>query len=150
MFRCIQYLLDTGTGTRSLIHHTALWTGLLARDTLLYTMTASAWEILPSRPSEHPLPKLNRSFQLNILRVSGYVAQLSTQAAVLNELTKLIKSGQYTGKVSPAKIVYVGHSFGSAISITALANDDSLVDGIVLTGNAANILQYYTKTVLAN
>ncbi|KAK0755705.1 hypothetical protein N5P37_011737 [Trichoderma harzianum] len=71
-------------------------------------------------------------------RVSGYVAQLSNQVAVLAELTRLVKSGQYTGKYSQTKVVYMGHSFGSAISYTALANDVSLADAIVLTGFSLN------------
>ena len=52
-------------------------------------------------------------------------------------MTRLVKSGQYTGKVSAAKVVYVGHSFGSSVSVAALGDDASLADGVVLTGKHA-------------
>ena len=68
-------------------------------------------------------------------RVSGYVAQLSNQVAILSELTKQVRSGRYTGSIGvPKAVVYVGHSFGSAISISAIGNNACLADGIVLTG----------------
>ncbi|KAK3358291.1 Alpha/Beta hydrolase protein [Lasiosphaeria ovina] len=75
-------------------------------------------------------------------RVSGYVAQLSNQVAILAELTKLVKAGQFVGGTGkPPAVVLLGHSFGSIISITALANDLSIADGIVLTG-ALQLEQY--------
>ncbi|KAK0717924.1 Alpha/Beta hydrolase protein [Lasiosphaeria miniovina] len=72
-------------------------------------------------------------------RVSGYVAQLSNQVAILAELTKLVKAGQFVGGTGkPPAVVLLGHSFGSVISITALANNLSIADGIVLTGFSLN------------
>ena len=74
------------------------------------------------------------------LRVSGYTAQLSDQAAVLTALTKLVKAGQYVDNLGvPSSVVLVGHSFGSAVSVAALGADSSLAAGVVLTGEAANI-----------
>ncbi|KAK3687592.1 Alpha/Beta hydrolase protein [Podospora appendiculata] len=72
-------------------------------------------------------------------RVSGYVAQLSNQVAVLAELTKLVRAGKYVGSLGkPSSVVYVGHSFGSTISIQAIANDITAADGLVLTGYTLN------------
>ncbi|KAK3323878.1 Alpha/Beta hydrolase protein [Cercophora scortea] len=73
-------------------------------------------------------------------RVSGYVAQLNNQVAVLAELTKLVRAGKYVGSLGkpPKAVVYVGHSFGSTISIQAVANDVTAADGLVLTGYTLN------------
>lgn len=69
-------------------------------------------------------------------RVSGYKAQRDNQAAILAELSKLLRAGKYVGTLGkkPESIVFVGHSFGSTISLTAAANDFSVADGLVLTG----------------
>ncbi|KAK3389526.1 Alpha/Beta hydrolase protein [Podospora didyma] len=73
-------------------------------------------------------------------QVSGYVAQLSNQVAILTELTHLVKAGKYVGDTGkPAAVVLVGHSFGSATSITAVSNDVTLADGLILTGFSLNV-----------
>ncbi|KAI1629488.1 Alpha/Beta hydrolase protein [Exophiala viscosa] len=66
--------------------------------------------------------------------VSGYVSQVSNQAAILTELVKLIRSGTFSSP--PAKVVLLGHSFGSIVSNVALHNDPELVDAALLTGLA--------------
>ncbi|KAK0666498.1 alpha/beta-hydrolase [Cercophora samala] len=72
-------------------------------------------------------------------QVSGYVAQLSNQVAILAELTKLIKGGHYVGGTGrPSQTVLVGHSFGSAITSEVLRKNKKLVDGVVLTGFSYN------------
>ena len=64
--------------------------------------------------------------------VSGYVSQVSTQAAALGQLVTLIRGGEFS---APAKkIVLVGHSFGSVISNALLVSNPDIVDGAVLTG----------------
>lgn len=77
-----------------------------------------------------------RLFGSNVChRVSGYKAQLSTQVAVLHELIAQIKSGKWISPLSQAKkVVLVGHSYGSSISLAALSADETLADGLVLTG----------------
>ncbi|KAK4208203.1 Alpha/Beta hydrolase protein [Rhypophila decipiens] len=71
--------------------------------------------------------------------VSGYYAQLSNQAAVLTELTKLVKAGKYVGSVGkPKSVVLVGHSIGSNIAAQAVADDLTLADGLILTGYGFN------------
>ncbi|KAK4188449.1 Alpha/Beta hydrolase protein [Podospora australis] len=72
-------------------------------------------------------------------QVSGYVAQLPNQVAILTELVKLVKSGIYVGKTGkPTHTVLLGHSFGSALSMQALGLNHNLVDGLVLTGFSSN------------
>lgn len=72
-------------------------------------------------------------------RVSGYVPQLANQVAILGELVKGVREGRYTGTVGkPGKVVLVGHSFGSAVSLNAVAERPELVDGVVLTGFSLN------------
>ncbi|KAK4174516.1 alpha/beta-hydrolase [Triangularia setosa] len=72
-------------------------------------------------------------------QVSGYVAQLSNQVAILTELTKLVKGGHYVGGTGqPSKTVLVGHGFGGAISSEVVRKNKKLVDGVVLTGFSYN------------
>ncbi|KAI9716886.1 MAG: hypothetical protein M1812_005035 [Candelaria pacifica] len=67
--------------------------------------------------------------------VSGYTNQASVQAAVLRELTKLVRKGQYTGNTgTPKAIVLVGHSYGSYLSNSLIASDPTIADAAVLTG----------------
>jgi alpha-beta hydrolase superfamily lysophospholipase len=64
--------------------------------------------------------------------VSGYVAQVSNQAAVLAKLSAVIRSGKFCSP--PSHLVLVGHSLGSAISNTVLRSNSDLVDAAILTG----------------
>lgn len=73
-------------------------------------------------------------------RVSGYENQLSPQVAILQELTAQIKSTSCLTDITAKKVVYVGHSFGSSISLGALGQDESLADGLILTGAWLNSL----------
>jgi len=66
--------------------------------------------------------------------VSGYVSQISNQAAIVSELVKLIRSGAFSSP--PSKVVLLGHSLGSVISNIAIHNDPELVDAALLTGLA--------------
>ncbi|KAH6661673.1 Alpha/Beta hydrolase protein [Halenospora varia] len=65
-------------------------------------------------------------------RVSGYVAQVSNQAVIVEKLSALIRSGKFCSR--PSKLVLVGHSLGSAISNAVLHSNPGLVDAAVLTG----------------
>jgi len=71
-------------------------------------------------------------------RVSGYIPQLGNQVAILEELIKLVKEGKFIETPQRKKVVLVGHSFGSAISLNLVAQDPDLVDGVVLTGFSLN------------
>ena len=71
--------------------------------------------------------------------MSGYIAQLANQVAIVTELAKLVKAGEYVGGLGkPDAVVLVGHSFGSVISLNAVAERPELVDGVVLTGFSLN------------
>ena len=71
--------------------------------------------------------------------MKGYYAQLSNQAEVLTELTKLVKAGKYVGSIGkPKSVVLVGHSIGSNIATQAITNDLTLADGLILTGYTFN------------
>lgn len=68
-------------------------------------------------------------------RVSGFTNQLRTQKAILVELTKIVRSGDYTGTFGkPQKLVVMGFSFGSYITHFAVAENPTIADGVVLTG----------------
>ncbi|KAK0732082.1 Alpha/Beta hydrolase protein [Lasiosphaeris hirsuta] len=69
--------------------------------------------------------------------VSGYVAQLFNQVAILTEITKRVKAGKYVGG-KPDKVVLIGHSFGSTISLNTAVDNAGLADGLVLTGFSFN------------
>ncbi|KAK3353891.1 Alpha/Beta hydrolase protein [Lasiosphaeria hispida] len=69
--------------------------------------------------------------------VSGYVAQLFNQVAILTEITKRVKAGKYVGG-KPDKVVLVGHSFGSTTSLNTAVDNVGLADGLVLTGFSFN------------
>lgn len=56
---------------------------------------------------------------------------------MLEELTKALRSGQGTGAIGvPSKIVHVGHSYGSLISLGLVHHNPDISDGLVLTGFA--------------
>lgn len=63
------------------------------------------------------------------------VQQLGVETGVAVTLTTLLRTGKLSRKIPiPSKVVHVGHSYGSAISSTLIANAPSLSDGVVLTG----------------
>jgi pimeloyl-ACP methyl ester carboxylesterase len=55
----------------------------------------------------------------------------------LQQITKLLQSGEYTGNLGvPSKVVHVGHSYGSFLINALLAAAPNLSDGAILTGTA--------------
>ncbi|KAL5324233.1 hypothetical protein ACEPPN_008777 [Leptodophora sp. 'Broadleaf-Isolate-01'] len=68
--------------------------------------------------------------------VSGYdVPQSTTQLAILQQLTSLLRNGNYTGAFGkPSKLVHIGHSYGSQLSNGLIATTPGLSDGAILTG----------------
>ncbi|KAK0107250.1 hypothetical protein ONS95_003951 [Cadophora gregata] len=71
-------------------------------------------------------------------KVSGYdVPQSTAQLAILQQLSSLVRAGNYTGSFgAPSKLVHVGHSYGSLISNGLIATTPGLSDGAILTGIA--------------
>ncbi|CZR53610.1 uncharacterized protein PAC_03490 [Phialocephala subalpina] len=65
--------------------------------------------------------------------ISGYQTQVSLQVAILSQLITLTRSGHFTPS-PPAKVILLGHSFGSVVSNALLATNPALVDGAILTG----------------
>lgn len=87
-----------------------------------------------SRSSPFVLPF---HFSLNIIlkfecRISGYIAQVSIQVSILQQLVGEVRSGKFG--VKPKSVVLVGHSFGSVVSNALLAATPDIVDAVVLTG----------------
>ncbi|KAH6961971.1 Alpha/Beta hydrolase protein [Ilyonectria sp. MPI-CAGE-AT-0026] len=79
-------------------------------------------------------------------KVSGFTNQLRVQKAILIELTKIVKSGEFTGSFGkPDKLVVMGFSFGSFITHFAVAENPSIADAAVLSG-----INYNTTGVNAN
>jgi pimeloyl-ACP methyl ester carboxylesterase len=67
------------------------------------------------------------------------VAQTTLQLAILQNLTKLVRSGQYTANIGkPKAIVLVGHSFGSILSAAAVTADPRIAEGVILAGFSYN------------
>ena len=65
--------------------------------------------------------------------------QAQVELAVLTQLTALLKSGKLSDSIPvPAKVVHVGHSYGSQLSVALAATAPQLTDGIVLTGFSTN------------
>ncbi|KXJ92017.1 Alpha/Beta hydrolase protein [Microdochium bolleyi] len=64
------------------------------------------------------------------------VVQSWLEIAILEELTTLLRKGKISGIAAkkPAKVVHVGHSFGSIQSYALAAARPELSDGLVLTG----------------
>lgn len=69
------------------------------------------------------------------------ILQTEIQAAVLIELTKLLRSGKlHTGIPKPTgRVLHVGHSFGSALSNILIVKNPELSDGVALTGLSHNM-----------
>lgn len=73
------------------------------------------------------------------LRVSGYENQLSVQVALLQSLSTIVKSGDYTpGIGKPAKLAIMGFSFGSYITHSAVATKPDMADAAILTAIGLN------------
>ncbi|KIL84045.1 hypothetical protein FAVG1_12741 [Fusarium avenaceum] len=67
-------------------------------------------------------------------RVSGFTNQLRKQKAILVQLAKMVKSGQYTGTFGkPDKLAVMGFSFGSYITHFAVAENPTIADAAILT-----------------
>jgi pimeloyl-ACP methyl ester carboxylesterase len=67
------------------------------------------------------------------------VNQASIQIAILDELTRVVKAGNYTGSIGkPKSLVHVGHSLGSDLIAAVVTASPDLVDGIILTGFTFN------------
>jgi pimeloyl-ACP methyl ester carboxylesterase len=69
------------------------------------------------------------------------ILQTEIQAAVLVELTKLLRSGSLHADIPKpiGRVLHVGHSFGSALSNILIAKNPELSDGVVLTGMSHNL-----------
>ncbi|CAH0042492.1 unnamed protein product [Clonostachys rhizophaga] len=68
-------------------------------------------------------------------RVSGFTNQLQIHKAILVELAKLVKAGQYTGDFgTPGKLALMSFSYGSYITHFTVAENPTLADAVVLTG----------------
>lgn len=66
-------------------------------------------------------------------RINGFNAQALPQLAVLEQLTQVVRAGNYTGSVGvPSSIVYVGHAYGSFISAGVLAESPKSADAAIL------------------
>ena len=70
-------------------------------------------------------------------RLSGFVNQGTIQVNILDQIARQIRTGKYTGTIGvPKKIIFVGHSYGSAISTATIAGAPEIADAVVLTGLA--------------
>jgi pimeloyl-ACP methyl ester carboxylesterase len=59
------------------------------------------------------------------------------QVDILDQITRQIRAGKYTGTAGiPKKIVFIGHSYGSAISTATIAGAPDIADAVILTGLA--------------
>jgi hypothetical protein len=72
-------------------------------------------------------------------RVSGFVNQINIHVDVLKELSKIVRSGQYTTAIGkPSKLVLQGFSFGSYITHAAIGTSPEIADAVVLTAIGLN------------
>ncbi|MCJ1409871.1 hypothetical protein MMC19_003955 [Ptychographa xylographoides] len=72
-------------------------------------------------------------------KVSGYVSQPAIQVAVLQDLVRLVRSGQNTTPVGvPKSLVLMGHSFGSILVAAAATSQPDLTDGLILISFSYN------------
>ncbi|KAK7415045.1 hypothetical protein QQX98_006183 [Neonectria punicea] len=79
-------------------------------------------------------------------KVSGFTDQLRIQKAILVELAKMVKSGNFTGTLGkPDRLVVMGFSFGSFITHFAVAENPDIADAAVLTA-----INYNTTGLNAN
>jgi len=65
--------------------------------------------------------------------------QVPVELAILTSLTTLLRSGKISPKIPiPAKVVHVGHSYGSQLSNALVASRPELSDGVILTAYSHN------------
>lgn len=69
------------------------------------------------------------------------ILQVDMQAAILMEITKLLRAGElYTKLPKPnGRVVHIGYSFGSVLTNVLIARRPDLSDGVVLTGLSHNL-----------
>ena len=80
-----------------------------------------------------------RDHSTNERRISGYVNQINIQVAILQELTNIVKSGDYTAQIGrPSKLAVMGFSLGSFITHAAIGSKPDIADAVVLTGIGLN------------
>lgn len=73
-------------------------------------------------------------------RPSGFKNQLRIQKAILVELSKIVKSGEYNGDFGkPKRLALLGFSFGSFVTHFAVAENPTIADAVVLTGINYNL-----------
>jgi pimeloyl-ACP methyl ester carboxylesterase len=71
------------------------------------------------------------------------LSQAPIQVEILCSLSKSLRAGKYTGELGkPDKIVFVGHSFGSALSAAAVAGEPSAAVGLIMTGELETDILY--------
>ena len=69
------------------------------------------------------------------------ILQIDMQAAVLMEITSLLRAGELHPEVprSSGRILHIGYSFGSVLTNVLIAKRPDLSDGVVLTGLSHNL-----------
>ncbi|RFU27310.1 hypothetical protein B7463_g9030, partial [Scytalidium lignicola] len=72
-------------------------------------------------------------------KLSGFSTQLNTAVAVLQELAKKVRAGEYTGNLGkPNKLALMGFSFGSYTTHTAIVEQPEIADAVILTAIGFN------------
>ncbi|KAK5944718.1 hypothetical protein PMZ80_001918 [Knufia obscura] len=72
-------------------------------------------------------------------KISGYVNQINIHVEILKELSKIVRSGEYTGVIGkPEKLALMGFSFGSYITHAAVGTSPEIADAVVLTAIGLN------------
>lgn len=91
-----------------------------------YGYSTLAWDRLGIGASSHGEP---------VNEIQSFLTQ-----AALTALTQIARSGSQSNTRVPsfAKVVHVGHSFGSILSYALARDNPSLTDGLILTGFAQN------------
>ena len=88
-----------------------------------------------SLPRELTLILSEKLILILFCRLSGFINQGSIQVNILDQITRSIRAGKYTGTIGvPKKIIYVAHSFGSSVSTATIAAAPEIADAVVLTG----------------
>ncbi|KAL8678865.1 MAG: hypothetical protein Q9186_004800 [Xanthomendoza sp. 1 TL-2023] len=63
-------------------------------------------------------------------KISGYLNQIGIAEDILSELTKVLRTGEYTPSIGkPESIVLVGHAYGSYTSQDLITTRPNIVDG---------------------
>jgi len=72
-------------------------------------------------------------------KISGYVNQINIHEEILKELSKIVRSGEYTTAIGkPEKLAVIGFSFGSYITHAAIGSNPEIADAVVLTAIGLN------------